>query len=132
MPDPIPPTVNSPWTLKSPSTLTAPPTFKFFSIPAPPSIIKEPVSLFVDCVVPLITTSSPNLPVPPITRFDSLLISLATLIVPPIPTPPSTTIAPVSEVVDSVSEVIVRSPPTKSNLEPTILTSLLNETGPSN
>ena len=118
--------------MKSPSTLTAPPTFRSFSIPTPPSIIKEPVSLFVDCVVPLMTTSSPNLPVPVITRFDSLLISPATLMVPPIPTPPSTIIAPVSEVVDSVSEVIVKSPPTKSNLEPTTLTSLLNETGPSN
>jgi len=36
---------------KVPINFVLPPTFKFSSIPTPPSVIKDPVSLVVDVVV---------------------------------------------------------------------------------
>ena len=57
---PILPTVNAAWlgtlippmNVDIPVTWKSPPTFKFFSIPTPPSNTTAPVSLFVDWVVP--------------------------------------------------------------------------------
>ena len=40
-----------PSTNKSPPILVSPPTYKFLSMPTPPSTITEPVLVFVDCVV---------------------------------------------------------------------------------
>ena len=60
----------------------APPTFKFFSIPTPPSTTNAPLSLVVDCVVFAIDVI-PMMPnVPPIATYPPILAS------PPIPAPP--------------------------------------------
>jgi hypothetical protein len=45
--------------MSPPSTFKSRPTFKFFSIPTPPSTIRAPVSFVVDSVVILILISAP-------------------------------------------------------------------------
>ena len=77
----------------------APPTFKFFSIPTPPSTITDPVSLFVDSVVfvkdaipDVIDCFKNEVPVTP--KVLPTAICPPILRLPAIPTPPLTTSAP--------------------------------------
>ena len=77
-----------------PSSLVFSPTFKFFSIPTPPSTTNAPVSLFPDCVLSLISVGPHTL---------SLFA---------IPTPPLTTTEPFSHSVESVVFSKVATPST--------------------
>ena len=75
----------------TPTTLNCPPIFRFFSIPTPPSVTIEPVSLFVDSVLSF-TKIEPFISVFPlgsIIRFPvvvSILLSYI-LILSNVPTP---------------------------------------------
>ena len=57
---PLPgPTSIGPVNVLAPPTVKLPPTFKFFSIPTPPSKITDPLSFVVDCVVLLNFVTAP-------------------------------------------------------------------------
>ena len=60
-----------------PATLKLPPTFKFFSIPAPPSVTKDPVSFVIDWVATEIKTPASDWTIP----LDAFNISAAALVV---------------------------------------------------
>ena len=89
---------------KLPSIFACCPTFRFLTIPTPPSTTRAPLVVVVDCVV----SSTSNLPAitpePPMLRFFST------------PIPPSTTNEPVSLLVLSVDPKILVSSPTNNFL----------------
>ena len=75
-----------------PRTLKEPPTLRFFSIPTPPSVIIDPVSLLVDSVVSFTKSESLICVVP---AFESkmrlpvfvLTVLVSNLILSKVPTP---------------------------------------------